>query len=695
MNNRIMLLSFIFFVFLSFVHAKELRVGVYENPPKIYTDSQGKAYGIYIDLLDDFAKKENEKLLLVPCLWSECLQILERSEIDIMPDMAHTSQREEQYLFAKEIVLSSWSVVYRNKKSNISSILDLHKKNIIVLQNSIQASAMQEYTKKFNIEPNFIEAQSFDEAFKISKKEHIDAILTNRFYTNKLIQDKSFIKTDILIEPSILTFAYPKKSIELQTRIDKYLKALKEDPNSIYYTSREALLALGEQNTLPAWVYYASFVLIGVLVILVFVVVLFRKMFQAKKDELEKSIITDALTGFSSRYKLMLDIQKAPKSSLALFNIDNFREINDFFGYQFGDATIIEVAKRVYETMSPLDNNELYHLQGDEFAILCRNTSQESFLDIVQKILKEVNSRDFHILHEVISLQFSAGVSFVKDQAGLLATADIALKNAKKERKELILYKDTSTTSKEYKSNLEWTKKLKDAIKDGRIVVYYQPIVSNATQEYQKYEALVRMIDTSGEIIAPSHFLSIAKRTKNYMSITQIVVSKSFDVFAKLPYEFAINLTIIDILDPEFNLFLFEKLDAYEGTSRVTFEIVESEGIENYKEVKEFILKVKSYGCKIAIDDFGTGYSNFEYLINLQVDIIKIDGSLIKQINKNSNANAVIKAIVTFAKSMDMQTIAEFVEDENIFLACKELGIEYSQGYYFSKALIKPFTPFS
>ncbi|MDD2905815.1 MAG: EAL domain-containing protein [Sulfurimonas sp.] len=671
-------------------HADFIRVGVYENPPKIYIDATNIPQGIYIDILQDFAKKEDAILLFVPCKWSECLDMLERGEIDVMPDMAHTSEREANYLFSKEIVLSSWSVLYRNKKSDISSILDLHKKNIIVLQNSIQASAMKSYTQKFNIEPNFIEVQSFDEAFALSKQEPVDAILTNRFYTNSLTRNKTFVKTDILIEPSILTFAYSQKNSELQERIDFHLKALKKDPDSIYYSSRKALLELQETYILPSWVYYGSLFFAVALIVLVLIILFFRKMFQAKKDELEKSIITDALTGFSSRYKLMQDIQKAPNASLALLNIDNFREINDFFGYEFGDSTILEVSKTVYESVPHTMNHIFYHLQGDEFAILCRDTNEEKFIQMIQNILAEVNSKDFYVLQEDISLQFSAGLSFIKNHTVLLATANIALKNAKKERKALKIYDDTSTTSKEYKSNLVWTKKLKDAIKEDRIVVYYQPVVCNLTKEYEKYEALVRLVSKEGEIIPPSQFLDIAKRTKNYIQITQIVVAKSFAAFEHLPYQFAINLTIIDILDTEFNLFLFDKLEGYSGVSRVTFEIVESEGIENYKEVAEFIKKVKSYGCKIAIDDFGTGYSNFEYLINLQVDIIKIDGSLIRHINTNQNANAVIKAIVTFAKSMNMQTIAEFVEDESIFLACKELGIDYSQGYYFSKPLTKP-----
>jgi EAL domain-containing protein (putative c-di-GMP-specific phosphodiesterase class I) len=126
-------------------------------------------------------------------------------------------------------------------------------------------------------------------------------------------------------------------------------------------------------------------------------------------------------------------------------------------------------------------------------------------------------------------------------------------------------------------------------------------------------------------------------------------------------------------------------LERYKIGSRAVFEIVESESIENFEEVEDFIVQVKSYGCKVAIDDFGTGYSNFEYLMKLKADYIKIDGSMIKDIDTSLNAQIVVSTIVSFAKKMGIKTIAEFVENESILNKVKELGVDYSQGYYFSQ----------
>ena len=130
---------------------------------------------------------------------------------------------------------------------------------------------------------------------------------------------------------------------------------------------------------------------------------------------------------------------------------------------------------------------------------------------------------------------------------------------------------------------------------------------------------------------------------------------------------------------------IIEKLNEYQLKDKIVFELIESEGIENYQEVIEFINEVKKTGAKISIDDFGTGYSNFEYIMKLKVDYIKIDASMIKDIDKNKNSQMVTETIIDFAKKMNVQTIAEFIHSQSVYEVVKELGIDYAQGYYFGK----------
>ena len=167
------------------------------------------------------------------------------------------------------------------------------------------------------------------------------------------------------------------------------------------------------------------------------------------------------------------------------------------------------------------------------------------------------------------------------------------------------------------------------------------------------------------------------------------MLEKTFDAFGGRTEEFSVNITMEDILNRSINETIIRLLDRYPDIGyRVVFEIVESESIDgSYNDVLAFVEKIKERGCKIAIDDFGSGYSNFEYLIRIQADFIKIDGSLIKDINTKKEAYTVVSVIVSFAKQMGIRTIAEFVEDETTLATLKDLGIDYSQGYYFSKPI--------
>jgi PAS domain S-box-containing protein/diguanylate cyclase (GGDEF)-like protein len=401
-----------------------------------------------------------------------------------------------------------------------------------------------------------------------------------------------------------------------------------------------------------------------------------------QQDKLDNIANTDFLTALGSRYKLINDISLSNSCALAIINIDSFSQINDLFGHKIGDDIIIQYANRLNELKYD-ERCHMYHLQGDEYVVLDTNINRDEFLEKIMDIAKKLDTIKVIVNNEELSLSFTTAISF-ESKDSILQTADMALKIAKKENKSLIIYRDEISLNNEYENNLTWTKKIKEAIESNNIVPVFQPIVNNHNGNWQKYEALVRIKD-GDKLISPYFFLDISKKTKQYLSITKIMIEKTFETFKDNDKTFSINITIEDILNDEIKAFIYSMLENYKIGSRVVFEIVESESIEEYEIVHNFIEKVKSYGSKIAIDDFGTGYSNFEYLLKLKVDFIKIDGSMIKNIDKSTDAQVVVSVIVDFAKKMGIETIAEFVENEAIFNKVKELGIDYSQGYYFAK----------
>ena len=203
--------------------------------------------------------------------------------------------------------------------------------------------------------------------------------------------------------------------------------------------------------------------------------------------------------------------------------------------------------------------------------------------------------------------------------------------------------------------------------------------------EITKYETLVRMIGKNKEIIPPLEFLSISKRTKLYSHITLEVINQACNTFKNRKESFSVNLSIDDIKDAHTVQEIIKTLIKTNTASKIIFEILESEGIENYEDVTNFITQIKALGARIAIDDFGTGYSNFEHILKLNVDYIKIDGSLIKGMKENNKHKIIVETIIDFAKKVGSKTIAEFVYDQEILDITKQIGIDFAQGFYVGK----------
>lgn len=387
----------------------------------------------------------------------------------------------------------------------------------------------------------------------------------------------------------------------------------------------------------------------------------------------------DQLTGLPNRQKIVIDMEKRNPTVCVIFDIDDFKEINDFYGIEAGDAVLNQVSSWFRKM-----NFFPYRISGDEFAILLyEEFSWSDLKNRLSALMSLFEETIFTIKHETLNLRMSVGAAI--GHSKLLTRADIALHRAKKEKLSLSLYAEHENVENLYRSNIKMSATIRNALSKGRIICHYQPIINLSTGKIEKYETLVRMADNDGNIIMPSKFLSIAKKTKLYPQITIEVLKQACTLFEHRDEEFSINLSDSDIRDSHIVQEIIHTITKTNTASRIVFEILESEGIENYDDVVLFIDSVKKLGSKIAIDDFGTGYSNFENILKLNVDYIKIDGSLIQGIIENQRHNIVVDTIVTFAHKIGAKTIAEFVSSEEIYNEIKTLGIDYSQGYFTGK----------
>lgn len=420
---------------------------------------------------------------------------------------------------------------------------------------------------------------------------------------------------------------------------------------------------------------------------------LYKKELQHETN-IKKLLYIDSLTQLPNRVKLIKDVQDPYKSidALAVIDINDFKQINDFFGHKIGDNILVKVARLISDLVQSVRNEVIfYKFSADVYCLANMRLDHAEFENLVTYILGAIESEVMREDEHEIDVRATAGVTF-SSKSNKLITADIALQAAKKQNKDYIVFYEELDNLREYQNNMHWTKKLKKALETDNIIVYFQPIVNNETMVVDKYECLVRLYDEQEDkVVSPFFFLEVSKKANQYSNITKKVIQKSFEEFSDKEFEFSLNISYEDIEDRHFLMFVESMLRRYPTiANRVVWEILEDEGVKNYDVLLSFINKVKKLGCKVAIDDFGSGYSNFEHLLKMDADYLKIDASLVKNIVNDPNSYKVVRTVVDFAKSLEIKTIAEYVENEDILKKLIDLGVNYSQGYHFSPPLPSP-----
>ncbi|MGJ0339962.1 bifunctional diguanylate cyclase/phosphodiesterase [Aliarcobacter cryaerophilus] len=408
------------------------------------------------------------------------------------------------------------------------------------------------------------------------------------------------------------------------------------------------------------------------------------KVYEQKKLIEEQFI--DELTLLPNRQKLLKDLKDSKIQKIAMININSFRDINNFYGFEAGDLVLKKFSQILLDKISTNINLDLYRVANDVFAICTKNKDNLKVIrDICTNIIEYFSLHPILINNNSFYLSISIGIARnCKDSAvqnNLLSKAEYALRIAKKRDISILFLDENIELYNKLKENKKLIEELKNALISNNLLIYGQKLINNISKK-EKYEILMRIKLEDGSILTPYSFLKEAKKAKLYLGMTRMLVKKACEYFKGKDIDFNLNLTLEDIKDQYTMDFIVNAMEKTNTAKQITFEIVESEGIESFTEVSNFIKKAKKLGCKIAIDDFGTGYSNFEYIIKLDVDYIKIDGSLIKNINTDNNLYLTVQTIVGFAKALKIKTVAEFVHNEEVLNCVKNLDIDYSQGFF-------------
>jgi len=409
-----------------------------------------------------------------------------------------------------------------------------------------------------------------------------------------------------------------------------------------------------------------------------------EKRVHEQTDELAKKLITDDLTGLYNKLKLDMVLRERGEMVLLLIGLDNFAQINTYYGFETGDEILKTVASFLNEH-KPSDSI-LFRRTSSEFVLLMPGKPVETANEVARELHQKIFNQNF-ILDSGISFQGTATIVVSEGKKrDILKLAHMGMMESKRiGRNRVFLLTKDMVIEERQRSNMQWMNRVRKALQSDLIIPFFQPIVNNQTGQVSKFECLSRIVK-DGEVISPYLFIDAAKMVGVIHDLTKVIIRKSFDAFKNTPFEFSINITEDDLKEGSLVTYmtsLFQKVSI--APDRVVFEVLEGISLTDSDNVLEQLTALKEMGCKIAIDDFGAEQSNFSRLLELNADFIKIDGKFIKNIHTDPKSYTITKAITRLAKDIGTKVIAEFVHCEQVQEKITELGIEYSQGYYFGK----------
>jgi len=406
----------------------------------------------------------------------------------------------------------------------------------------------------------------------------------------------------------------------------------------------------------------------------------------------QRRVYIDPLTGLNNR-NFLNDFIKTfnfQKYAIAMLDLDHFKLINDTYGHEAGDLVLIEIASTLKKSIREYDH--LIRYGGEEFIlfIAMRDSDQYSLMEMMERIRINVESLSIQIESVIVRPTISIGLNpytdYFKNEFDAISIADKMLYNAKHKGRNRVISYSPEMDSDGLLSNQLNIHEVKVALEENRIFCEYQPIVDMQKHEIAGYEALVRIRSKDGAVIYPGMFLPNILKSNVYKQLTKTVLQICFETAMTHHVHVSVNLNVTDILDDDIYSLITDFLTQNtEHASLMTFELLEEEKITGIDILQNRTHTFQKLGAHVSIDDFGSGYSNFSHLFSFAIDVIKIDGSLIRNIDTSPIAKKLVQSIVAFAQTSNKKVIAEFVHSKTVMEIVKEAGVIYGQGYYFAK----------
>lgn len=413
-------------------------------------------------------------------------------------------------------------------------------------------------------------------------------------------------------------------------------------------------------------------------------------------------VANDELTGMSNRHTLEKELRLAMRrchnfgqeGALFYLDMDRFSLINDLEGHEAGDLLLTEL---VQLWRGVLRGEYLAaRMSADEFCLFVENIPSNAALRLAENLRKAVDERRFLVGRETYHLSVSIGVALLHSEqvnehpSDFIARARQSCATAKGAGGNMAhLYNPDDKIVRERRADLRWVPVIREALKDNRFYLMFQPIVRLSNLSVSHYEVLVRMRDTKGEDIQPGQFIPAAERMGLMHKIDFYVVERAIEFLANLPssqkhVEIAVNLSTGAFMNSELLSLVREKLElTWVDASRLMFEITETSAVTNYQQTRGLISSLRGLGCRFALDDFGAGFCSFEYLKNFPVDHVKIDGQFVRNLPRDETDQVLVRSMTDIAHKLGKRVVAEYVDSAETLALLRQFGVDYGQGYFF------------
>ena len=380
--------------------------------------------------------------------------------------------------------------------------------------------------------------------------------------------------------------------------------------------------------------------------------------------------------------------------ALMLIDMDNFKTINDHYGHAFGDMFLQQLAEALRQAVR--DGDFVARYGGDEFTVLLPETTREQALTVADRIVKSVSSMGV-LTPEGIKVQATVSLGLAmypehgKTAKDLFLVADNMMYKVKGEGKNAIAEPQEAEVTEIFRHESEINFRVYQALEEQTLLPYFQPILDLGSGKIVAHEVLMRIPASDGTMIPASQFIQAAGRIGLLHKLDYLLMEKAFRQAAQHGYqgELFINITPKSFIFPEFFPKIQELIRKFAiDPQRVIFEVTERDTVRNVSMLQKFVSRMKAEGYRFAVDDFGSGYSSFKYLKLFPIDYLKIEGEFIRNMLDDRDFMAYTKSIVTLAKELGVRTVAEFVEDERVMTACRQLGVDLGQGYHIGRPAI-------